>query len=213
MTEKQNIGIMGQIEGYAGQIISLNLKKTPFFGLGDLPDDKLKIKLNVDNWYTRVPDNLTPSEINMLYKSLENETLVLGKRWIPAIEKQPDTLRKYERLLNDPSNSIDKIKETLRSLFRYGQEGNYTSLEIFRYIKDWEERHRNRTALLHFIQEGINNYSGPVSLVPDSPSDPGDYTVIVDRDKNVTPLEPDPRMRFKGLDDPEVRQQKLDAIL
>ncbi len=210
-------GTLGVINDYKDQFVSINLKVETYFGLGEREDGTKKLWLSPENWFDMVPDDLTESEIGQLGVAIQNSTVVLGKIWIPVIDKDKKVLDKYIRMLSDYTGLTQEFKDVIVSLFRYKEEGNYTALEIFKAMLEREKKTRNRPTFVAYLNDAIGSYIGPVQLVEDFPDDPDNYSVIIDdgivvaSDRKENP-KPD-AFDFKGFEDPERRSEMITKAL
>jgi hypothetical protein len=218
--------IHGVINNYAGQYVSINLAKNNYFGVGE-DGKRPKLWLSQENWFDKIPEGLTASEAEIIHQALEDGTIVFDKCWLPPFTKDTDVLKKYIGLLSRTNRLAEDFKEKIRTLFRYKKEGNYTALEIFQAMLVSEKENRRRAEFIAYLQEAIDNYSGPTYLVEDYPEDPYNYEATIDpiTMKVVTstrkpdmPTEPAPLRSPDGrepkkLDDPELRARKIDSVL
>ena len=219
MATKKATKQLGQLSNYAGEVISLNMKRTSIFGIGDNVDAP-KIWLTTESWCAKVPDGLTDAEANILATNIANGTVVVGKQWIPALDKDKSVMAKYLGFLDEhrtiSANPKDKFKQIIINLMQHKKEGNYTALEIYRAMLAKEKRTKNRTPFLTYLQQAIDHYIGPVQLVEDFPEDPDNYTVTIDPltnsiistdKKNLTPP------ADKTFSNPKARSAAIDKVL
>jgi hypothetical protein len=207
---------LGIINDHAGKEISINLKKRIYFGLGDNPNKK-KLWLSPENWYTTLPDDLTPKEASMISQAIRSGDLIWGKTWIPPIDKDKKVMQRYLTLVKNARGLDQEFKDQMVALHRHKKDGNYTALEIFRKMLDQEVATKNRGNFISYLKEGISNYDGPVFLVEDFPDDPGNFEVAIDTN-TMQAVHNDPEKRytsleFQGLDDPNARSEALNNAL
>ena len=157
----------------AGQTISLNQKIASYFGIGE--SDDMKVWLNKDNWCAKIPNNLTSEEMKMLDDAMNKGSIVLGKEWLPALDKDTTVREKYLELVLGSRYLTEDVKEPFRKLVLSKAEGNYTALEIITYVMDAERKNRSRSDFVTFLQDALDHYDGPAQLVPDSAVVPVNY--------------------------------------
>jgi hypothetical protein len=215
--ENEQLKQLGYTNGYAGAELSINLKQQTYFGLGD-PEEGMKFWLSPENWCDVVPEGLTEKEITSIETAIKAGELVLGKKWIPVVDKEPLVLEGYVNLLDENHTITEEFRETIRDLFRHKVKGNYTALEIFDAMIEHEKKKRRRQPFIVFLQAAIDNYAGPAQLVQDYPTDPDNYSVTIDpvskqvvssNNKNSSSS----KLDFKGLDDPSIRNSKIEEAL
>lgn len=192
---------LGAINNYAGTEVSLNLKKASYWGLGD--NDRGKIFwLSTENWCGTIPDDVNSEDATQIANAFAAGTLVMGREWIPALDKDKTVLRKYEQVLNDYKYVNDEFKNIWRDLLSRKKEGNYTAREILSHCIEQERKLRNRKPHLAWLEDALDYYEGPDFLVQDFPDDPDNYEVTIDattsqvvsstRDKDKTKVEKQP---------------------
>ena len=169
---------LGTIDGYAGQTISLDRRRSPYFGAGRLEDGNFTIWLHSEQWHVEVPSNLDSVTVTEIAHALARGTIVLGRQWLPPITKEPKVRQDYIELVKNGSRLTEEDKEPFRMLLRRKSDGGYTALEIFAACRTYELRHRNRKPWLEFLQLGIDSYTGPEQLVEDYEDDDS-YQVTV----------------------------------
>lgn len=206
---------LGLLNNYAGAEISLNQKRGNYFGIGD-DGERPKIWLSASSWTCIVPDNLSPTEVDQLGDAIQEGRIVVGKQWIPAIEKVRGTKERYADIVLKSRALNAEAKEPFLKLHRYKKDGNYTALEILTYCKTEEDKHRSRPEWMTFLQECIDAYDGPVQLVEDFPEDPENYEVTIDpvsmtvtndsRGKDALNIPSAPQQQYE---DPAKREEAL----
>lgn len=217
---KENQGTLGVINNYAGQFFSLNMKKTNFFGVGERENGMKKLWLSPENWVDQAPDDLTEEDIDIIANSLRAGTIVVGKRWLPPLDKEPEIKKQYLSLLRESSSCTEEFKSKIRSLVAYGDHGNYTAKEILNAMVSKEKEGRNREPFITFLEDGLSHYHGPELLVEDFPEDPDNFTIEIDpstmkvisstRKKESTEKS---MTAFRGLDNPAERSASIDKAL
>ena len=119
---------LGSVENHKGLVVSLNMKKASFFGVGD-PGKDVKLWLTPEAWSATIPNNLSDEEARQITHGLNVGAIVAEKKWIPPVDKVQGTKEKYAALLK--SNRLDeKAKEPFIDLVKKKEEGGYTPLEI-----------------------------------------------------------------------------------
>jgi len=212
-SKKENTGVLGVMNSYKGQFISLNMKVAPFFGIGTLEDGSNKIWLSANNWFDQVPDNLTEEEVDMLTRAIRDKKVILGKRWIPAIDKDKEVKNKYIKHVKSFKFCTEEFKDIVRGLVRRKKEGNYTAIELLRAMIETERAANNRPDFVKYLEDAIDHCSGPVSLVEDYPTDPENFTVTIDPlTKQV--VESTKKIKEPTMsDDPVTRSAKIEDAL
>lgn len=216
INKSKKTGTLGAIDNYKDQFVSINLKKTTYFGLGN-DEGEMKLWLSPENWFDKMPENLTNKEADQIAQGIADGRIVLGQVWMPPVDKKKEVLDKYVKLLSEYPGLTPEFKEIIISLFRYKEEGNYTALEIFKAMLDKEKNTRNRPPFIAYLNDAIEAYVGPVQLVQDYPDDPENYKVTIDagvviasdREEKPEPNEFD----FKGFDDPDHRSKVITEAL
>ena len=214
--KKENTGTLGVVNNYAGQFFSLNMKKSSFFGVGENKDGSKKIWLSSSNWFDQAPEGLTELEVNIIANSLKMGTIVIGKRWLPPIDKDKEVKEQYISLIKAGTACNDAFKNKIRTLVRFKAHGNYTAQELLLAMLDQEKAGQSRQVYILFLQDALAHCSGPVSLVEDYPDDPDNFTVEIDASTmKVTESVKKRKSKndFKGLDDPKTRSKKIDQAL
>ncbi|RMG69768.1 MAG: hypothetical protein D6710_08255 [Nitrospirae bacterium] len=171
------IGVVGSL---AGQIVSINMKQGPCWGIRVNEEGKTPVFLSPEQWYAKLPDDLTIEEEGIVNKAIQSGQIVLGKKWLPAITKGKGVKERYLAIVERNDMLTPQVKQPFIDLVKKQYEEGWTALEILVYCKEQEMKKRSRVHWLAFLQEAINNYSGPVQLVQDFPDDPENYEVTID---------------------------------
>ena len=170
---------LGAINNFAGTEVSLNLKKASYWGLGD--DKRGKVFwLSSESWSGVIPDDVSSEDAAKIASAFASGTLVMGREWIPALDKDKTVLRKYEQVLNDHKYITDEFKDTWRDLLNRKNVGNYTAREIISHCITLERKLRNRKPQIEWLEAALDYYEGPDFLVQDFPNDPDNYEATVD---------------------------------
>lgn len=168
---------LGAIKNHAGIVVSLNLKKRTYFGIGK--NDDLKLWLDNEHWAAKVPEGLSDEEALQLTRAIHAGIVVVGKKRIPAIEKEFEVKASFLSKVKNARVLDDKSKGPFRDLVRAGKAGGFTALEILSECLQWEKANRGRQEWILFLQAGIDSYDGPLQLVEDFPDDEDNYDVTI----------------------------------
>jgi hypothetical protein len=205
--KEENTGYFGRLGNYEGQFVSLDMKKTTFFGVGEREDGQKKVWLSPTNWFDKIPDDLTSEETEIVAKSLAAGTIVVGTRWLPAVSKDKTIKEQYIRLLREHRTADEEFKTRIRAFVRHKNHGGYTAQEILNEMITREKESANRVDILEFLNDGLSYYHGPAILVEDYPDDTDNYSITIDMEtfKVLEVKEKAPRQKkkdesFKGLD-------------
>lgn len=177
---------IGQVNNYAGTIISLNQKNGSYIGIGPIateskgPSSQYKVWLTPKEWHTAVPEGLTADETMQLEHAIKSGLVVIGKHYLPAAVKNPAVVQKYIKLMKESPMLDAKAKKPFINLVNAKSEGFYTALEILSACIKEEESTRRRETWITFLKDGLRSYNGPEMLVQDYSDDPGNYTVTID---------------------------------
>ena len=141
---------IGAIDNYVGQELSLNMKVVSYLGIGTPgkspegpPGVNFKLWFCKDNWCQTVPEDLSPEEVSQIDSAINSGKLIIGKEWIPTIDKDPNILVQWRNDLKSSRMLDDKFKEKFRHLVKAKSEGNYTAHEILQTLIA-DETKRNR---------------------------------------------------------------------
>lgn len=179
--QKQNQATIGYINNYAGTVVSLDMRKSTYFGVGKT-ETGFKLWLSKANWCDTIPEGLSDEEVRTIELALQGGVIVMGEHWIPSVEKDKTVLAKYMELSRKPLSEANK--KPFRDLVLKKKEGGYTAQEILEYVSSVETKTTKRIPWLIFLKAGIDTYEGPVQLVQDFPDDPLNKRVSIDRTSN-----------------------------
>lgn len=140
-----------------GKEISINLKVATYFGVGN-------IWLTPENYWATVPDNLTSSEYDIIRKSLAAGSIVVGRQFIPPVDKASDVREKYWLMIDRTGFETKSAKKAFHDLLLKGIDDGWTAIEIANFCLDKENNTRRRKDVVRILTTMINNYDGPVSL-------------------------------------------------
>lgn len=162
----------------AGKIISLNLKKETYFGISN-------IWLTPERYWATVPDNLSDQDYAIIAKSLEHNKLVLGKTYIPPIDKVSNICEKYWELLSKSGFDSKDTKAAFSTLVRKGQDSGWTAVEIAQFCLEKEQKARKREGVVKLLTQLIKSYDGPIQLWDPPEESEGIKKVIVKSDGSL----------------------------
>lgn len=145
-----------------GKFISINQKIESYFGVGN-------IWLTNQNYYTEIPDNLSDEEYEIISKSLADGTIVLGKQFIPPIERNKEVLEEYWQALKPSGfNLTTKLGVAARAKFtnlvKRNTDRGYTSYEVSAYCLNKEIQGSARSDVMRLLKEVIDSYDGEKTL-------------------------------------------------
>ena len=219
---KPKLGISGKL---GGQFVSLNQKVANYFGLSNGENEQPALWLSAENWVDKLPETLTPEQEVQIEKALSLQKIILGKEWIPAIDKNPSVLDGWLKVLSKSRTVKGDFELAMQELFRYKQDGNYTALEIATAMLEKEESSLNRPHFVQYLTDFCNHCDGPNFLVEDYPEDPENYTVTINRDtmevtdieeRNDKPTQVSNEIASREnptVDDPQERSRILDSLI
>lgn len=155
---------VGGTNTLVGEIISINLKETTYFGVGP-------IWLTPNKYWARIPPNLSEQDYDIILNGLKAGTIVKGKTYIPPIDKS-------EGVLDDYWQTIKRygIREETKSKFRdlainkRWVDGGYTFIEIALHCKEKEKATKYRSEVISWLDHMLEQAEGPLRLY-DPPSD------------------------------------------
>jgi len=165
----------------AGKEVSINLKEESYFGVGP-------IWLTPENFWCTIPDNLSASEYDILAKSIKSGKLVLGKTFIPPVDKASNTLEKYWLMIERNGFDHKNTKSEFSMLIKRGSDSGWTALEIVNYCLEKENKGRRRKEIIRLLEQVAKNYDGPLSLYepPDTAEGIKKVTLTADGTVKIT---------------------------
>jgi hypothetical protein len=140
-----------------GKEISINLKANTYFGVGP-------IWLTPENYWCVVPEGLSRDHYDTIAKSIQNGTIVLGKVFLPPVEKASNILDKYWLAIERNGFDNKKTKTDFSMLIKRGSDSGWTALEIVNYCLEKENAGRRRKEVIRLLEQVIKNYDGPLRL-------------------------------------------------
>jgi len=133
----------------AGQIVSINLQRGAFFGVGSL-------WLSSEVWFAEVPDDLSPEDYDIIREAIRSGDLFLGKVKTTLIPKDEKVLSNYVVTLKETRRLTEEYKETIRELLRERRRvGGYLPQEILRTLLAAERNGFNREEFITFLEEAL----------------------------------------------------------
>lgn len=129
----------------AGKIISINLKNTSMFAIGD-------IKLTPARYWAKISHGQTKEYYDVIEKAIQMGNIVYGKQYIAPIEKDPKVLEMYWDLVKTNGKGKNVIA-AFKILIRAGKDGNHSISEIADYCLQQEAKSRNRKEVIAFLKE------------------------------------------------------------
>jgi hypothetical protein len=166
-----------------GKTISINLKhqnnlreRTTYFGVGD-------IWLTPKNYWATIPADMKSSDYKVIRNALNKGIVVLGKKYIPPIEKNKETVQDYVKLLSSSriaNNAVGvEIADKFKDLLKKKVVDGWTVSEIVSHCIAKERAGRSRDFVLRFLNEVNDMYDGPVKLYEDPDEAEGKKVTIV----------------------------------
>lgn len=140
-----NASVGGQ-NALVDQIISLNAKHAPFFGVGD-------IWLSEKAFWATVSPDMPSDYYDSILAGLKSGAIVKGKRWIPAVDRSPKTLEEWYKAVDVEGGRSPKTVAAFKTLIAKRKDGNYSLGEIVRYCMAQERKGKNREEVLEFLRE------------------------------------------------------------
>jgi len=137
---------VGGQDSLVGQIISLNTKHSPIFGVGN-------IWLTSNNYWATVSKDMPKEYYEVINRGLERRSIVLGKKQILAVDRNPETLSEWYKALDLEGGRTPKMITAFKSLIAKRIDGKYTLGEITRYCMAEERKGKNREEVLTFLKE------------------------------------------------------------
>lgn len=153
-----SIGSQTTKEKLAGQIVSINLKKTTYFGLPE------GIWLTPENYWVKIPDDLSKDSYKILETSIRLGNLVFGKIYIPPVDKASNIKESYWMLIKDKGFESKEAKSKFTDLVRKGQDSGWTAIEIAKFCLDNENANKKRKQVITILDQLITQYRGPIQL-------------------------------------------------
>lgn len=128
-----------------GEIVSIDLKRGPFFRVGD-------IDLSRKRYWATVSDNMPDEYYNILENGLYHGYIVAGKRRILAVDKPSGVLEAWETLINKEGRSKTSML-AFKELIAAGKDRGYTFSEIARHCLKKERLGKNREDTIKLLEQ------------------------------------------------------------
>jgi hypothetical protein len=170
--------VMGITNSLQGKEISLNLKKESYFGVGS-------IWLTPENYWCVVPDELSYADYTIIDKAIASGTLIIGKAYIPPVEKASNVLEKYWLLIEKNGFDNKKAKTDFSMLIKRGVDSGWTALEIVNYCLDRENKGKRRKEIIRLLDQVAKNYEGPLRLYEPPDEAQGIKKVTINPDGSI----------------------------
>ena len=145
------VSIGGQ-DSLVGEIVSINLKRDPFFMIGD-------ISLSASRYWAVVSPDREPGYYNVIRAGLDYKYLVRGKKRILAVDKPEGVLEAWYTLLKKEGRSKLSV-ESFRQLIKKGKDSNYSLAEIALYCLKQEENGAHREPVIGLLKEAMTYSDG-----------------------------------------------------
>jgi hypothetical protein len=185
---------IGPRSDIAGKTISINLKNTSMFGIGD-------IKLTPQQYWATISHGMDANYYEVIQKALSMGNIVLGKKYIAPIDKDPKVLEKYWSVVRANGRGKQTV-ELFKKLVKTKIDSNYSLSEITSHCIDQEKANRNRKDVISFLEEALS-YADSNDLAIPKPYDDeeGKVDVMVDITQGVAipkNLPPPPKDHVPG---------------
>lgn len=164
----------------SGKTISINLKKTTYFGVG-----KSRIWLSPENYWAVIPSDLTDEDYKIIDNSIVLGNLILGKKFIPPVDKASNTLEQYWLLIKDKGFELKEAKTKFTNLVRRGQDSGWTAIEIAKFCLDKENSFKKRKNVISVLTQLITQYRGPIQLYDPPDEEEGIKKVTIKADGSM----------------------------
>jgi hypothetical protein len=161
-----------------GKEISINLKEESYFGVGP-------IWLTPENYWCVVPDNLSAADYNVIGNAIRSGKIVVGKTFIPPVDKVSNTLEKYWLMIERNGFDHKNTKSEFSMLIRRGSDSGWTALEVVNYCIEKETKGRRRKEIIRLLEQVAKNYDGPLSLYDPPETAQGIKKVTISPDGSV----------------------------
>jgi len=158
---------IGNINNFAGALLSLNQKTTPYLGIGKSSLGRFKVWFSLREWCHQIPEGLTDKEAAQVQQAITQGFLVNGRVYLPKAVKDEKVLAFYINTMRRALTLDHASKVLFITLTRKTKDGNYTSKEIFQACLEDERIVKRRDTWIKFLEEGIKFYKGPENIVED----------------------------------------------
>jgi len=137
--------VVGGVDALVGEVISLNLKKGPFFMIGD-------ISLTPERYWKTVSANMSDDYYATLRASLQSGYIVRGKQRILLVDKPEGVLDAWTTMLNREGRSKTSVA-AFKQLIRDKVDNGYPLAEIARHCLKHERNHKNREDVNKLLEQ------------------------------------------------------------
>lgn len=173
-----SIGSTTVKERLSGKVISINLKASTYFGVGD-------IWLSPEKYWAEVPDNLSNEDYEIIEKSIAKGTIILGKTFVPPVDKASNIKEKYWLLIKNNGFETKEAKSKFTDLVRRGQDSGWTAIEIAQFCLDQENNSKKRKNVITLLNQLITQYRGPIQLYEPPDDAEGVKKITINADGSV----------------------------
>ena len=163
----------------AGREVSINLKVNSYFGVGP-------IWLTPENYWCVIPEGLSREDYDIIARSIQNGTLVLGKVFVPPVEKASNVLEKYWLSIERSGFDNKKTKTDFSMLIKRGSDSGWTALEVVNYCLEKENSGKRRKEVIRLLEQVAKNYDGPLRLYEPPDTAQGIKKVTITPDGTMT---------------------------
>lgn len=142
------LGFGATLEGtdsLVGQVISLNMKKGPFFMTGD-------IKLTPERYHTTVSEGMPIGYYETIRKNLIAGYIVRGKERILVIDRPEGVLEAWEAMITKEGRSKTSVA-AFKELIRTKKDNGHSLAEIARYCLKQERNNKNREDVNKLLEQ------------------------------------------------------------
>lgn len=181
-----------------GQTISLNQKKEAYFGVG-------AVWLTAEDYYCEIPDGLDNNDYQIIADSLADGTIVLGKQFIPPIDKLTSIREEYWQALKSYGIENKDVRNKFTVLLRKNQDRGWTAFEIAEYCLQKEQGYKKRSREMTLLSQIIDNWNGPKVIYDTHINDLGENMIE----------EPSPKRKTSSAnksDMPELPKESKEAL-
>lgn len=165
-----------------GKEVSINLKRNAVWGTGP-------IWLTSKNYWCTIPEGMTMQEYDMISKALSGGELILGKQFIPPIDRKELVLEEYWTAIEVKGFETKVSRDMFARLLRVGVDRGYSAKEIATYCIQRETKRKNRKEVLRLLNQILDHHDSPVTMWEPPDEEEGVKKVIIKADgTSVTEL-------------------------
>ena len=125
--------------------ISINLKRGPFFAIGD-------ISLSRERWWATVSANMPDEYYEVIRSGIEIGYIVHSKEKILQVDRPSGVLEAWEKILDHDGKS-DRTVKAFQSLIARGTDRGYPLAEVGRHLLKRERLGRNRDEVIQLLEQ------------------------------------------------------------